>query len=47
MKSLIGTHARNKTVQSLKSELAKAQADEQAAKAAFDQLTAAVANAWW
>jgi hypothetical protein len=47
MKSLIGTNARNMTVQSLKSKLAKAQADQQAAKAAFDQLTAAVANAWW
>jgi hypothetical protein len=38
---------KDKMVGELMGEVAKAVATEEAAKAAFDQLTAAVANAWW
>jgi HlyD family secretion protein len=43
----IGTYTTNLTIDELKTEVAKAKAAERAATAAFDQLTAAVANAWW
>jgi hypothetical protein len=38
---------KDKMVGELMGEVAKAVATEEAAKAAFDQLTAAIANAWW
>ena len=46
-KAKLETHTKDKMVGELMGEVAKAAATEEAAKAAFDQLTAAVANAWW
>jgi hypothetical protein len=40
----IGTYSTNLTIDELKTEAAKAKAAERAAKAAFDQLTAAIAK---
>ncbi|HEX3448573.1 MAG TPA: hypothetical protein VHS97_09995, partial [Isosphaeraceae bacterium] len=46
-KANLETHTKDKMVGELMGEVAKAVATEEAAKAAFDQLTAAVANSWW
>ena len=46
-KAILETHTKNELLGELMGEVAKAVATEEAAKAAFDQLTAAVANAWW
>jgi hypothetical protein len=46
-KANLETHTKDKMVGDLMGEVAKAVATEEAAKAAFDQLNAAVANAWW
>jgi hypothetical protein len=46
-KANLETHTKDKMVGELMGEVAKTVATEEAAKAALDQLTAAVANAWW
>jgi hypothetical protein len=46
-KANLETHTKDKMVGELMGEVAKAAATEEAAKAAFDQLAAVVANAWW